>query len=130
MLKTKNVTVIDCSDWDNLVRKVYQKPYCFQQQDGCKERGVAYLTVPAENNDEYMNDSIPEVVNGSEIGVKFDVWLARDPNQLLKDEPDCSAFDIQLFWGRSFYPDLQTIANDLHKKGMVDAGEYMINIDW
>jgi hypothetical protein len=31
------------------------------------------------DNDEYMNDDIPEEINGVELGVKFATWLARDP---------------------------------------------------
>ena len=39
MLKSKTKKVVEVRDWDNLVEKTYGKPYCFQQQDGCKERG-------------------------------------------------------------------------------------------
>jgi hypothetical protein len=29
-----------------------------------------------------------------------------------------------------FYPDIQTVANDLHKKGLFPADKYNTNIDW
>ena len=29
-----------------------------------------------------------------------------------------------------FYPNFQMIANDLHEKGLLPAGEYSIDIDW
>lgn len=129
MIKTKNITVIGCSDWDNLVQHTYQKPYCFQQQDGCKEKGAFYLTIPCEDTDEEeMNDSIPEVVNGYEMGVKFEVWLARDPNQPITNQK--YDWELELFWERNFYPDIHTLANDLHSKGLIEAGDYLINIDW
>lgn len=42
--KTKKV--IDVDDWDRLVIETYKRPYCFQQQDGCKDRGIFDFTVP------------------------------------------------------------------------------------
>ena len=40
MIKTKNVKMVEVSDWDKLVEETYGKIYSFQQQDGCKARGV------------------------------------------------------------------------------------------
>ena len=111
-------TVIDCSEWDELVEKTYGRTYCFQQQEGCQERGVKYLTIP-DYAEDYEADSIPEVINGDIMGVSFKTWLDRHPQQ-----------GKDLFWERNFYPELQMVANDLHSKGLIDAGEYMINIDW
>lgn len=129
MLKYKTERVVQVQDWDRLVRETYKRPYSFQQQDGCQPRGVVHLTIPDKwTNDEEMNDSIPEVINGSEMGVKFDVWLKRNPNEWNGSPSDKNFLD--LFWARNFYPDLQTVANDLHKKGLVEAGDYTINIDW
>jgi len=82
-LKIKSVQVIEERDWSNLVEETYGRPYNFQQQDGCQARGTHNLTVPEDDNDEYMNDSVPEIVNHEEMGVKFAVWLARDPKQPL-----------------------------------------------
>lgn len=147
MIEVKNVKMINSRDWDGLVKKTYGKPYNFQQQGGCKPIGIVEITIPDESYDEEMNDKIPEIVNNVEMGVKFDVWLKRDPNEPLnpskeelKDyvfgfseeeeiEYNHDKFNINLFWQRNFYPDLQTIANDLCKKGLIDAGEYIINID-
>ena len=97
-----------------------------------------------------MNDEIPEVINGDEMGVKFDVWLKRDPNAPLnptKEElKNCNYYwgksekderewkndksHIRLFWERNFYPNVQTVANDLYEKGLIEAGNYSIKIDW
>ena len=122
--------VIDCSEWDELVEKTYGRPYVFQQQEGCQDRGVRYLTIP-DYAEDYEADSIPEVTNGNIMGVSFKAWLERDPLQKLnsKDEWD-REHGLELFWQRNFYPELQMVANDLHSKGLIDAGEYMINIDW
>lgn len=131
MLKFKEFRLIDLQDWDNLVKETYGKPYRFQQQEGCQEKGIFELVIPSEyENESEMHDSVPEVVNGDEMGVKFEVWLERDPKQLLKDKPDCSDFDLKLFWSRNFYPSIYTLADDLYKKGLIEAGNYLINIDW
>jgi hypothetical protein len=151
MIKTKNVKMVEVSDWDKLVEETYGKIYSFQQQDGCKARGVVNISIPCEFNDEEMNDTIPEVINHeSEMGVKFNVWLNRDPKEPLnpsKEElKECNYYwgkseedemkwkqdigHINMFWDRNFYPNVQMVANDLHKKGLLEAGEYSIRIDW
>jgi len=152
MIKVKNVKMIDVGDWDALVYETYGKPYSFQQQDGCQSRGVVRITIPYDSNDEkYMNDKVPEVINHeSKMGVKFDVWLNRSPEEPLnpskKELSDCNYYwgeseadedewnkdksNINMFFERNFYPNLQSVANDLHKKGLIEAGDYSINIDW
>lgn len=119
--------VVEVSEWDALVSETYGKPYSFQQQDGCKERQRFNITIPDRDYD-YGNDTIPEVVNHDEMGVSFKAWLARDPDQHLPDEK--GSWSLALWWERNFYPDVQTIANDLHSKGLIEAGDYVINIDW
>lgn len=150
MIKYKNVKIIEVRDWDELVSDTYGKPYNFQQQEGCQPRGMINIIIPDETYEEEMNDSIPEVINGDEMGVKFDVWLKRDPNTPLNPSEDefkeCNYYwgetaqdeiewkedkgNINMFFERNFYPDLQAVANDLHKKGLIDTGEYSIRIDW
>ena len=129
-MKIKTQKVIEVQDWDNLVKKTYNRPYSFQQQDGCQSREQVHINVPEDyTEDEYMNDSIPDdKVNGEEMGVKFATWLARDPKQELTIDKD--SWSIKMFWERNFYPDLNTVINDLHSKGFLEAGEYVININW
>ena len=132
MLKYSTRKMIDVGEWDDLVISTYNKPYSFQQQYGCQSRGIVNITIPTEwNNDKNMHDSIPEKVNGPKMGVKFDIWLSRDPKQPLADEEEPSSqWEIDLWWDRNFYPDLQTVANDLYTKGLIEAGDYSIEIDW
>jgi hypothetical protein len=151
MIKVKKVKMIEVSDWDELVSNTYGKPYNFQQQNGCQSRGIVKITIPDITYEEEMNDKIPEVINDEhKMGVKFDVWLSRDPNEPLnpsKEElKNCNYYwgeseDDEIIWKqdknhiicffeRNFYPDLQTVANDLYKRGLIDSGEYSINIDW
>jgi len=83
----KNVKMIEVSDWDDLISKTYERPYSFQQQEGCKGRGTFNLDIPSKyTEDEYMNDVIPEVLNGETMGVKFNKWLERDPKQNVGSE--------------------------------------------
>jgi hypothetical protein len=128
MIKVKNVKTIEVFDWDKLVSDTYGKPYSFQQQDGCQSRGIFHLTIPSEyTGDDEMNDEIPEIINGETMGVKFEKWLERDPNQPVAGRTD---YGVGLWWDRNFYPDIHTVANDLHKRGLIEAGEYSIEIDW
>lgn len=127
MIRTRTEKLIDDQDWDALVTETYGRPYSFQQQDGCKDRGLVHITIPEEGCD-FENDTVPEIVNGDEMGVSFKAWLARDPKTPLKDRDD--TFGLTLWWERNFYPDVQMIANDLYERGLIEAGDYMINIDW
>ena len=126
-IKTRTEKLVDVSDWDDLVKKTYRRPYSFQQQDGCRSRGVFEFTIPNEAED-YEKETVPEVVNHEERGVSFAAWLKRDPKAPLADGR--SDWSLELWWERNFYPEIQMIANDLHAKGLLDAGEYIINIDW
>lgn len=128
-ISTRTELVINVSDWDTLVTETYQRPYSFQQQDGCKDRQRVRITIPDDTWD-YDNDSVSEVVNGKEMGVSFKAWLERDPNQKIPNPHSFGYDGTNLFWERSFYPDVQMIANDLHAKGLIEAGDYVIDIDW
>lgn len=126
-MKIKTVYNIDVQEWDAIVRNTYNRPYSFQQQDGCKERAVFEFSIP-DTPDDYENDTVPEVVNHPEMGVSFDAWLKRDPEQLMENQK--YDWELEIWWGRNFYPDVQMIANDLHSKGLLEAGLYQIDIDW
>lgn len=121
------IRTVELSDWDALVESTYGRTYSLQQQDGCKERGSEYFSVPSKDLEDYENDSVPEEINGDEMGVSLKAWLARDPNQKVMD----GTYDgTRLFWERNFYPELQTLAQDLYEKGLIEAGDYQIDIDW
>jgi len=128
----KQVTLIDLQDWDELVSSTYGRVYKFQQQDGCKARGVVRLTVPeVDYVEDYENTSVPEVAGGPEMGVSFAAWLARDPKQILTEEGDYGdGWRLELWWERNFYPHVSMVVNDLYAKGLLPAGEYIIDIDW
>jgi hypothetical protein len=129
-MKIRNEKVIDVSDWDGLVEKTYGRPYSFQQQDGCQSRGSFRFSVPSDEACDFESETVPEIVNHETMGVSFAAWLKRDPKAKLAGEKDCPDYCIELWWHRNFYPEFQTVANDLHAKGLLEAGDYTINIDW
>tara|TARA_Y100000310_G_C20492810_1_gene720082 strand:+ start:419 stop:811 length:393 start_codon:yes stop_codon:yes gene_type:complete len=130
-MKITKEQMIEVHEWDKLVEETYGKPYSFQQQDGCKERGIFRLTIPDEAED-FEQDTVPEIVNHEEMGVSFEAWLERDPKQPLVDGENIEKeeWSIKLWWERNFYPDIQMIANDLYKKSIIEKGSYVIEIDW
>lgn len=130
MLKTQTVKQIDVDDWNSFVKKVYGKPYDFQQQDGCKERGVFYFEVPVNYLHDYKNSELPEEVNHEEMGVSFEAWLKRSPEQKLNDEEWDHPASIEMWWERNFYPDVSMIITDLHERDLLAEGDYMIDICW
>lgn len=129
----KTIKTIKDQDWDALVISTYGRPYCFQQQEGCRNKGSYYwITVPEPYLDDYEDedtpDSVPEEVNHEEMCVKFSAWLARDPKQWLTSQERPSHV-LQLWWERNFYPSVEVVAHDLHAKGLLEAGEYLILIE-
>lgn len=131
MLKVQTEQVIRVRDWDNLVVSTYNRPYIFQQQDGCKERQRVHISVPTEYPCEYDNETVPEKVNGRVMGVTFAAWLARDPAQKLNTTDKWDRDNgLSMWWERNFYPSVDMVANDLHAKGLLPAGDYVIDIDW
>lgn len=131
-LKTRTIKLIDVYDWDYFVRQVYEKPYMYQQQDGCKERRLDTFSVPAPYGEDFEATEIPFEVNGDEMGVSFETWLNTSPESTLErfandySPESCNT----LFWARNFYPSVEMIINDLHAKGLLEEGKYGIKIDW
>lgn len=120
----KQKSTISLHDFDSLVCKTYGKVYCFQQQDGCKERGIHTFRVPMARPYDYENDTLPIKVNGDEMGVSFKSWLET------KSIPGLPGWKADLFWERNFYPSLDMVVQDLYEKGLIPAGEHQIIIDW
>jgi hypothetical protein len=127
-VKSKNVKSIDLQDWDKLVQETYGRPYSFQQQYGCQDRGAFYITIPIKIAEDFENDTISENINDPTMGVSFNAWLNRDPKKPIPTQK--YAFELELWWKRNFYPHIEMIANDLYNKGLIEAGDYVINIDW
>jgi hypothetical protein len=129
-MKIKTVKQIDVDDWDKLVEDTYGKPYSFQQQDGCKSRGVEYINTHDDYLEDFEDTELPFEVNGEEMGVSFETWLNTDPKETAKKFNPNYTWENNLFWERNFYPHPSMIAKDLYEKGLLEAGEYEIKIDW
>lgn len=127
-LKFKTEKIISVQNWDALVQKTYGRIYSFQQQDGCKDRGLFRFSVPNSETCDFEKDSIVEEVNSPDQGVSFKAWLERDPKQKIPNQQ--YNWELSLFWSRNFYPEFQMVANDLNSKGLLPDGEYAIDIDW
>lgn len=127
-MKINVVKQIEVRDWDMLVKKTYGKPYSFQQQEGCKSRGIETISTNSDWAEDFQNTEIPFVVNGDEIGVSFETWLNTNPEDTAKHFD--SHWENGLFWDRSFYPEPNILAADLCKRGLLEPGEYQIHIDW
>lgn len=129
-MKFRPEKVVDVDEWDKLVSETYGRPYTFQQQDGCKDRGTYTLTVP--DSYDWESEALDDVSEDSDeeypTAVKFEKWLSRDPKQSLQNQE--YEWELSLWWERQFYPYIETVANDLHKRGLLEAGEYLIVIDW
>lgn len=132
-MKVEKKNFVSVQDWDNLVVNTYKRPYSFQQQDGCKERGVHLLSIPDKYEsgfDPFTNDTLPEESGTDEMGVSFKAWLKRDPEQILAKPGEENKIYLEDWWLRNFYPDIQVVADDLYEKGLIEAGDYAIHIDW
>jgi len=123
------IELMSDSEWDSLVKATYNKPYCFQQQEGCRERGLCHFDVPVEGAEDYDKNTILEDTNYDEMGVSFEAWLNRDPLQPLSGE-NKSKGNRDLWWNRNFYPHIETVINDLYEKGLLPKGNLAIEIDW
>lgn len=126
-MKTRTVQVIEVDDWNKLVTETYGRPYNLQDQDTYFNNGVCLpLSVPElETNDNEADDDVPEKLGEGGM-VKLATWLARDPQT-----PEFPySWERELWWYRDFYPDLAALANDLHERGLLPAGEYMIHVWW
>jgi len=128
-MKITTEQVIKVEDFNTLVENTYSRPYDLQQQDGCMDRQLLRVTVP-EECDDYDNTTVEEPVTSDEMGVSFEAWKNRDPGEKLASSDVYSKWEVELWFRRKFYPELQMLLNDLYKKGLLASGDYTIEIDW
>ena len=140
-LATKQVTVVSEDDWNMFITKVYGKPYCLQQQNECYPNG-SKRTIYVDKNRIGIEPSPDDWVHPrdycfelkpldelyDEMGVGLDAWLARDPKEPLPDQKH--GHELEFFWQRNFYPELDDLVTDLTSKRLLEPGEYVIDISW
>lgn len=113
MLTTTTKKVVALADFNALVVATYGKPYDFQQQDGCRDRGIHAFTAPVEFPEDYGDPF--------DYGISFAEWVKSEV-------PSCPYEAID--WVREVYPSLDMVVNDLHSRGLIEAGDYILLIDW
>lgn len=108
-------TVIHESAFSRYVTNHYGRPYHLQQQGDMMGQEVSTrFTVPDPEDGEWEGMEAPTLVD----------WLKATPPT---DEHDRTEI---LRWERDYYPQLGAVVNDLHTKGLLDAGEYLIYAEW
>jgi hypothetical protein len=126
-MKVSKKLFIDVDDWNDFVESVYGRPYSFEKQEGGRERGVYLFSVPTYFKD-YKDDSVED--RHCSWGVSFEAWKNADPSSNPLDVECVYDWRIKLAWKRSFYPDVTMVINDLYSRGLLDEGDYVINLDW
>lgn len=112
----RTVKIFKLREWNDLVSSIYKKRYSFQQQDGCKEKGIFYFQIPIWKED-YEDYKPSEFEKEDIMGVSFKSWLEHDSSEKLN-------------WDRNFYPHVSMIIDNLYNKGILKEGEYAIDINW
>ena len=132
-MKIEKLNVISDANWSRFVSETYGRPYWFSYQRWRDqgEKGLYRFTLPLEDIeefDEHGECDVEDIPKPKWFGVKFEYWLERDPKKPLvgqtKDE------QLEDWWENSFYPSHEVIANDLFNKGILEAGDYAIGVDW
>lgn len=129
MIKIKEVKLIEDRDWDELVKEVYgKKYYCLQQQDGCMDRGIIRFSLPITDIDFEGHPELPNRLGIEEMCVDLNTWVSRDDEKKLDNQK--YGWELESYWERHFYPNFEAVASNLHTRGYLEDGEYIINIFW
>jgi hypothetical protein len=130
-MKYETIKYVQVSDLDDFIEETYKRPFSFQQQFGCRARGTQYVKVPVKDVEEgYVLEGyvLEDIIKNEYGSVSLKDWLERDPTEQLSESD--SAWTLEMFWERNFFPNIEILFDDLFKKGLIEAGEYVINIDW
>ncbi len=142
-LKIETWQVIHETEFSKLVEETYGRPYQLQQQEPMMgQNEVRHVVVPSTNTFNGQNDPT------------FEQWLKRSVNEPVPDptgemwekfyaeNPDQGTYTPrddarlpgglthELWWTRDFYPPLEEVLNDLHRRGLIAEGEYHIEAWW
>jgi len=131
-MKVSTIRMVYVDDFNQFVTETYGRPYNFQQQEDRREKELLWIEVPTEKPvDEFAGKDIPKDYSTKEMRVDFDIWVARDPKEQIKCPPDREdrSWTLLLWWERNFYPDINMILWDLYNRGLIESGEYYINMD-
>lgn len=99
--------MISDHDCDKLITATYKKPYGFQQQAGCRDRGTYEFSLPLDcEPEEYELDleDVPATLKTYAMQTTFAKWLERSAEEPLSSETSQGNSAIELWWQRHFYP--------------------------
>jgi hypothetical protein len=120
-MRIKSVKLIDETEFSQLVREAYGRPYRLQQQDHCMgQNEIELITIPDEGID--IDD--PQ---------RFEEWRdAEAPESRGVDQFGDMRWDweVELHWEREFYPPLQELVNDMYERSLLPQGDYAIRAYW
>lgn len=122
MLKYANVRYVDHLNFNDLVKDTYNKIYSLQQTYGGWDRQSFNFT--ATKNGKFA-EGLPTKINEDDWGegIDFKTWLNTPC-------PKNCSFSEELFWERNFHPYFDDLVLDLCQKGLIEEGDYVMNIDW
>ncbi|MBB3752468.1 hypothetical protein FHT44_004980 [Mycolicibacterium sp. BK634] len=136
-LTGKNITLILESDWSELVAEVFDRPYNFQQQAGCRSNDTIWkFTVPESFKDWDLNavDAAIEQWRNSEPHRNEQIPAVRDGKVVYVEHPrrewPMSDFSLKLWWERENWPEFEDVMCVLARRGLIDPGEYALHIWW
>lgn len=107
MIKFEEVRMVDSSEIDRVVESIYQLPFNYQQQniENDIKDSFEYWIVPRE--DRYLE------------GLSIEEWTKED-------KPNTPNY--KRTFERTIYPDFQQVLNELHRRGLMPEGKYIISI--
>lgn len=99
-----------------LITETYGRPYRLQQGGMGEFLG----------QDTIVSVSVPEEADDVDVQL-FAIWLQQDATP---PADSIARWKWKLEWERYKAAPIQPILNDLHEKGLLDAGDYVIHVWW
>jgi hypothetical protein len=140
-LRSRDVKLIDVHDLEELIRSTYQRPYSViygglagSFGDGNHQETMLAVTVPAPpdldelTHQEYYSD----YERKNFVRPSFDEWRDQPEPEVTTYERTAAGELRPRRWDleREYACALQPLLNDLHERGEIEAGEYVIHIWW
>ena len=113
-MNIKEVKLIWEHELNELITATYGRPYNYGRWQEMGQDTMTQVTVP-EEADEPWEGGPPSL----------EEWLAGEPPATLTD-----AWRIEQWWQTEYCPELQVVVNDLHARGLMPAGDYVMHVWW
>lgn len=128
IITAKAVFVVWEGELSKLIGKHYGKPYKIQQQ-GDMMSNDSYFTVEVGPDmefeiDDWAADDTDEVIEAKAIA-QIAAWQAKECPPEHK-----GTYSEELWWEREGYMPYDILLWDLNRKGLIPAGDYLIEVMW